>query len=140
MRRSDTQSHRQSFISGDEVLNEIWISSQAEVKARLKVHLVTAAFQVPILISKLKLVESRLEKLETEIKEIREAGVFISFEEIPDSKAKIKIEKVIADAKETRIKEIDDFEIMERLNLPIEQVDRILGELEKEGTIRERRK
>ena len=79
----------------------------------------------------------RIQKLEKEIENIKTQSIFIY--ELPEKEAEMKIKRFILEKKEKGEMVFDDLEIMEKLKIPLEQVDRILEKLEKEGVIRERK-
>ncbi len=88
---------------------------------------------------KMQDLEDELGLLKKEIREIKKSEVTLLIRTINDNMAEIEIKRFIKLKKKEGISSIDDFEIMERLKLPIEQIDKVLEKFERTGIIRERR-
>ena len=87
-------------------------------------------------------VEERIHRLEEEVHLLREAmeKESVVILEVSDKAAEDMIMSYISDKKILGISRFDDFELIEKLKLPIEQIDRILDRLEKKGVVVERTK
>ena len=85
--------------------------------------------------------ENKVETLRTAVEMLREAVeqdrvVLIN---IPDKLAESEIRRFVIESKKRGITKFDDLEILERFRIPIEQIDKILKNLVKEGVISERK-
>ena len=90
-------------------------------------------------------VKMRIRSLQDEVERLKERiDVLEKSEtafliEISDEIAEKEIKGIIAEIKKRGEKVIDDIEIIKKLNIPIEQVDRIFNKLTKEGIVVERK-
>ena len=81
--------------------------------------------------------ESMLEEisqLRKEVEELKKDRLHISWS-IPDDEAKMRIQTLIKQMKEEGIKKIDMLDIITKLNLPVEQVEKVMTKLEKENLV-----
>lgn len=89
----------------------------------------------------LKHIEEELKELRTEVKRLRKAVEPVELEviEVSDETAEKVVREYITLMKKLGKTFIEDSEIEDKLNLPIEQVSRVFNKLLKEGVIRERK-
>ena len=84
-------------------------------------------------------VETMLEEisqLRKEVEELKKDRLHTPWA-IPDNEAKMRIRTLIKQMKEEGIKKIDMLDIITRLNLPVEQVEKIMTKLEEENLVKE---
>ncbi len=94
-----------------------------------------------------KTLPSRVDTLEKQVKQMRLVFDRLGLEQLHEyeptvidkADVKAKILKLIQLKKEEGHGGISDFEIMRQIGLPIEAVDELIAELEREGILRERR-
>ena len=88
--------------------------------------------QINLLTKNVRLLQDKIENLE------KSEMIFVA-EKITDEMAESMIKNLIQELKKKGEKIIDDIEIIKKFNIPIEQVDKILDKLIKDGIIADRK-